>query len=94
MKRFRLHAVPVFALSLVIQLPAEDVPAAKTAMVKVPGPKSRTIEFNYGFVIKDVPPKTRRLHVWIPMPQNTALQKLNSYRLRSSVGAVNYSTYR
>ncbi|MDP6505674.1 MAG: transglutaminase-like domain-containing protein [Planctomycetota bacterium] len=94
MKRFRLHAVPVFALSLFIQLPAEDVPAAKAAMVKVPGPQSRTIEFNYGFVIKDVPPKTRRLHVWIPMPQDTALQKLNSYRLRSSVGAVNYSTYR
>jgi transglutaminase-like putative cysteine protease len=89
-----LHAVPVIALSLIIQLPAEDAQEATVAQVKVPGPKSRTVEFNYGFTIKDIPVKTRRLHVWIPMPKDSEVQKLNSYKLRSSVGVVNYSNYR
>ncbi|MDA0839067.1 MAG: transglutaminase-like domain-containing protein [Planctomycetota bacterium] len=95
MKRIRFHIMPVIALSLAaIQLSAEDVPEAKATQVEVPGPKETSIKINYGFIIKEVPAGTKKLHVWIPMPQDSALQKLNSFKMRSSVGVVNYSTYR
>ena len=59
----------VFSFLLLLFLPAclsADDATPTTQKFSAP---SRTFRFTYNFTVKDIPPGTKRVRVWVPVPQ-------------------------
>jgi transglutaminase-like putative cysteine protease len=62
----RLRVLP---LLLLLFFPASQLAAQATSKVQKFSPPSRTFRFTYSFTVKDIPPGTKLVRVWIPVAQ-------------------------
>jgi transglutaminase-like putative cysteine protease len=63
-----LHSLlPLFFL--VNQFPVCQLAAQTTSDARKFSPPTRTFRFTYHFTIKDIPSETKRVRVWVPLPQ-------------------------
>lgn len=44
--------------------------------------ESRTMAITYKSIVKDVPVETKRLRIWVPLPQDTAVQKITGLEVK------------
>ena len=48
-------------------------------------PPTRTFHFTYNFTVKDIPPGTKRVRVWVPVPQSDEHQKVRVLSVNAPV---------
>jgi transglutaminase-like putative cysteine protease len=48
-------------------------------------PPNRTFRFNYNFTVKDVPSGTKRVRVWVPVPQSDQHQSVRDVAIKAPV---------
>lgn len=59
--------------------------AQKSLDPKGSSPSSRTFHFTYKFTVKDIPPGTKRVRVWVPMPQTDQHQIVRVLAVKAPV---------
>jgi transglutaminase-like putative cysteine protease len=63
---------------------ASNLSAAQAAPEKF-SPPARTFHFTYNFTVKDIPPGTKRVRVWIPVPQTDQHQSVRVLATKAPV---------
>jgi len=82
----RFFLVPLFLASLFLasHFPAYQLAAQASTAHKF-SPPSRTFRFTYNFTVKDIPSGTKRVRVWIPVPQTDQYQTVRVLSVKAPV---------
>ena len=79
-KLARLISLSIFCAALALAL--QPIQSARAVAADV---RERRFEFEYKATIKDMPPGTRKLDLWIPLPLDSRFQKITDLRIESPV---------
>src|SRR5437763_5266514 len=66
-------------------LSACQLVAQATSKAEKFSPPTRTFRFTYTFTVKDIPSGTKRLRVWIPLPQTDPHQTVRVLAIKAPV---------
>jgi transglutaminase-like putative cysteine protease len=66
----------VLSSFLLLFFPASQLAAQGTSHAQKFSPPSRTFRFTYSFTVKEIPSGTKRVRVWIPVPQTDQHQSV------------------
>lgn len=75
MTRLRLHVTGLACLALMAGIPWKDASAAE--------PKSRTFDFGYATVVRNIPAGAKQVAVWIPYPVSDDHQQIDHVEIVS-----------
>ena len=75
----------VLLSALLFVLPAVVLTAQTAPDTQKFSPPSRTFRFSYSFTVKDIPPGTRKVRVWVPVPQTDQHQTVRILQIKAPV---------
>ncbi|MFZ1135933.1 MAG: hypothetical protein WAN69_13360, partial [Candidatus Korobacteraceae bacterium] len=74
----------VFASLLLLVLPVFQLAGQPTSNPEKFSPPSRTFRFTYSFTVKDIPPGTKMVRVWVPVAQSDEHQTVRLVETKSA----------
>ena len=74
----------VFASLLLLVLPVFQLAGQPTSNPEKFSPSSRTFRFTYSFTVKDIPPGTKMVRVWVPVAQSDEHQTVRLVETKSA----------
>lgn len=86
MKRFPVgKALTVLSLAALGSLvPGLLRPSAAGKKAPEPSPRILKTQFSYTAIVPEIPAKTRSLDIWLPLPSDSAMQKVSNIEIRTS----------
>ena len=75
----------VLSLLLLLFFVAGRLAAQVSSNTQKFSPPARTFHFTYNFTVKDIPSGTKRVRVWIPVPQSDEHQKVRVLSVKAPV---------
>lgn len=73
----------VLSTSLLLSLSVCQLPAQSTSKTQKFSPPARTFHFTYNFTVKDIPPGTKRVRIWVPVPQTDKHQTVRVLSMKA-----------
>jgi transglutaminase-like putative cysteine protease len=77
--------LPVFSFLLLLSFAACQLAAQTTSSAQKFSRSARTFRFTYNFTVKDIPSGTKRVRVWIPVPQADRHQTVRLLAVKAPV---------
>jgi hypothetical protein len=74
----------IFSSLLLLVLPACLSADEATSNPRKISPPSRTFRVTYNFTVKDIPSGTKRVRVWVPVPQTDQHQTVRVLAVRAA----------
>ena len=68
---------------LLLFFPVSQLGAQATSKAQKFSPPTRSFRFTYNFTVKDIPPGTKRVRVWVPVPQSDQHQSVRIVAVRA-----------
>lgn len=68
---------------LLLCFPVSQLGAQATSKAQKFSPPTRSFRFTYNFTVKDIPPGTKRVRVWVPVPQSDQHQSVRIVAVRA-----------
>lgn len=75
----------VLSLLLLLFFVAGQLAAQVSSNTQKFSPPARTFHFTYNFTVKDIPAGTKRVRVWVPVPQSDEHQKVRVLSVKAPV---------
>jgi hypothetical protein len=75
----------VLSSLLLLFFPACQLAAQATSNAQKFSPPTRTFRFTYNLTVKDIPSGTKRVRVWIPVPQTDQHQTVRVLAIKAPV---------
>jgi transglutaminase-like putative cysteine protease len=75
----------VLSSSMLLFLAAGQLAAQVSLNTEKFSPPARTFHFTYNFTVKDIPSGTKRVRVWVPVPQSDEHQKVRVLSVKAPV---------
>jgi len=75
----------VLSSLLLLFVPACQLAAQTTSNAQKFSPPARTFRFTYNFTVKDIPSGTKRVRVWVPVPQTDQHQTVRVVAVKAPV---------
>jgi transglutaminase-like putative cysteine protease len=73
----------VLSTALLLSLSVCQLPAQSTSETQKFSPPARTFHFTYNFTVKDIPPGTKRVRIWVPVPQTDKHQTVRVLSMKA-----------
>jgi transglutaminase-like putative cysteine protease len=75
----------ILASLLLLSFLPHQSPAQATSNAQKFSPPARTFRFTYNFTVKDIPSGTKRVRVWVPVPQSDQHQTVRVLAVKAAV---------
>ena len=77
--------LPILSSLLLLFLPAYQLAGQASSDVQKFSPPTRTFRFTYNLTVKNIPPGTKRVRVWVPVPQTDQHQTVRVLAVKAPV---------